>query len=166
VVLMSDNLRDIGMLSDTVNFAKLLTISTELLNHLKASPTAAALPGKSAIYDWRVDLDLASMLYARDHVFVGDFAAHLRLDSSPQFGKDYLMGECDIVRCLVELDVSKIMTRLLVTQCVGVKASSTAHKYSKLGRMTSLEASNPAEFNLQVYSMLTDMGTNAEFVCF
>jgi hypothetical protein len=38
------------------------------------------------------------MLWARRHVFVGQYGAHVRLDSSPQFGKDFLMGETDVVR--------------------------------------------------------------------
>ena len=44
-------------------------------------------------------MDWASMLYAREFYFNGDhqWFCHLRLDSSPQFAKNYLLGELDKV---------------------------------------------------------------------
>ena len=58
-----------------------------------------SVPKQATLYHYRVDLDLASMLWARKYRFglEAKWVVHCRIDSSPQFGRDFLMGECDIV---------------------------------------------------------------------
>jgi hypothetical protein len=74
-------------------------------------------------------LDLASILFARTAWFPdgGNFACHLRLDSSPQFGKDYLNGEADIVFLdnlrSWEQAAALLIIRMLVSQLIGARAS-------------------------------------------
>lgn len=89
------------------------------------------VPSKSSLYSHRINLDLATMLFARKkhfHVSSGlPWCVHIRTDSSPQFGKNYLNGEADILK-LDQIhtfsDVPKALcTRMLVTQLVGSRAS-------------------------------------------
>ena len=55
------------------------------------------LPRKTLLYGFRLNIDYACMLWAREHLFHEDleFRTHLRLDSSPQFNRNYLVGEVD-----------------------------------------------------------------------
>ena len=59
------------------------------------------MPQRSSLYNYRLYVDYCSMLYARDHVFPTgpsadiEWCTHFRLDSSPQFGRNYLVGELD-----------------------------------------------------------------------
>lgn len=70
---------------------------------------------------------------------------HCRLDSSPQFGKDYFMTECDIFRpSSVQSwkDISAegvLVTRLLVGQGLGARASGVVVKTEKVLHQLALE---------------------------
>lgn len=98
------------------------------------------VPGKSTLYLYRVDLDLASMLFARRHRFAlaTPWYCHCRCDSSPQFGRDYFMSECDLfypagVNSWEDVSGDGILvTRLLVGQTVGSRAAGVAAKTRKL----------------------------------
>ena len=59
-----------------------------------------SIPKKSILYKYRIDLDLATMLWARKNIFnlQSNWFVHARLDASLQYGKDYFMTECDIFR--------------------------------------------------------------------
>lgn len=72
-----------------------LVLHPDLADHMKAQPIR--LPKKTLLYGFRLNIDFASMLWAREHLFNSDaeFRTHLRLDSSPQFNRNYLVGECD-----------------------------------------------------------------------
>ena len=56
-------------------------------------------PSDTTLYRNRIMVDLASMVYAQRFVFNRDrrWALHIRADSSPQFGKDYLVIMCDYI---------------------------------------------------------------------
>ena len=61
------------------------------------------MPRKTTLYDFRLNVDFCCMLYAREYVFTPggagvDWFTHFRLDSSPQFARNYLVGELDILR--------------------------------------------------------------------
>ena len=107
-----------------------------------------SVPKHSTLYHYRVDLDLASMLWARKYRFglEAKWVAHCRIDSSPQFGRDFLMGECDIVYLAGVgswMDIGKegvLYTRLLVGQMVGARASGSMVKPRKLLHALSLES--------------------------
>jgi hypothetical protein len=122
-------------------------------------------PGKSTLYEYRITLDLCSMLFARTRWFSEGIltALHIRLDSSPQFGRDYLLAECDIVFILDALDLMSlalaVFCRLLVAQCVGARASNAAVKASKLLHMLALESEKLMVSVLRVHSVLCDFGT-------
>ena len=87
------------------------------------------------------------MLWARKHVFglSMPWFIHCRLDSSPQFGKDYFMTECDIFRpSSVQSwkDISAegvLVTRLLVGQGLGARASGVVVKTEKVLHQLALE---------------------------
>ena len=58
------------------------------------------LPKRTLLYEYRLNCDFVSMLWARDYLFkVGPgepkWHTHLRIDSSPQFNKNFLVGEVD-----------------------------------------------------------------------
>ena len=57
------------------------------------------LPKRTLLHTFRVNLDWAAILYVRDHVYTEqtEWYGHLRLDSSPQFAKNYLLAELDKV---------------------------------------------------------------------
>lgn len=104
------------------------------------------VPKKSTLYSWRVDFDLASMVFARMTKFNMDkvWRVHIRLDASPQFGRDWLMGEVDLM-CLegaktwADLQAAgRLQTRLLVCQTLGARAAGVAVKTKKLLHMLSL----------------------------
>ena len=104
-VLLSDNLRSIhasepDLLATVVKQSLSVCLHEDLYAHL--SKWQLRLPKKSVLYDWRRNIDFCCMLYAREFVFpvvpagaVGARCTHFRLDSSPQFSRDYLVGELD-----------------------------------------------------------------------
>ena len=106
-----------------------------------------SIPKKSILYKYRIDLDLATMLWARKNIFnlQSNWFVHARLDASLQYGKDYFMTECDIFRpddVQTWNDVAKpghLVTRLLVGQGLGARASSVIVKTQKLLHQFSLE---------------------------
>ena len=56
------------------------------------------VPQKSVLYEFRQCVDYCSMLWAREHLFhssLQPWFTHLRLDSSPQYARNYLVGELD-----------------------------------------------------------------------
>ena len=56
------------------------------------------MPRKTTLYQFRQNVDYCSMLWARKHLFAAGlprWVSHLRLDSSPQFARNYLVGELD-----------------------------------------------------------------------
>jgi hypothetical protein len=112
------------------------------------TPKEIKIPKKTMLYKYRIDLDLASMLWARKHIFSlsgSPWYIHCRLDASPQFGTDYFMTECDIIypkSVHTWEDIRKegtLVTRLLVGQGLGARASGTTVKTQKLLHQLSLE---------------------------
>lgn len=107
------------------------------------------VPRHSTLYKYRVDLDLCSMLFARKFRFPVHLSwyCHLRLDSSPQFNKDYLMSECDIFyagdgEVSEWSDISRdgvLLTRLLVGHMVGARSAGTIFKAKKLLNALTLD---------------------------
>lgn len=90
------------------------------------------------------------MLFARSHRFGLDIPwyLHCRLDSSPQYGKDYFMAECDIfyptkvqpVKTWKDVAVPGVIhTRLLVGQTLGARASGVIVKTQKLLHQLALD---------------------------
>ena len=119
--------------------------------------------------EFRINIDWASMLYAREFVFTEKewWIGHLRLDSSPQFAKNYLVGEIDKVCCShanpssdTVLDDIQIVVRLLPLQVLGKLAANTAYKTRSCNHMLNLECdSGLARFRLR--SLMSDMGVES-----
>lgn len=105
------------------------------------------MPKHTALYKYRVDLDLATMLFARKHDFglSASWFAHVRLHSSPQYGRDYLLSECDLfypTHVQSWDDVSRegvLKSRLLVGQMVGARAAGVIVKTKKLFHALELD---------------------------
>ena len=126
----------------------LLTLSGPLATHIvqELESPKFRLPSSSLLYDSRITFDLASMLWAREMIFsrsadrLKPWIVHLRTDSSPQFGRDYLVVQCDVVRYGRNTSESSISKRLLPIQCVGSRAGKASQKLSKLVHALSLES--------------------------
>lgn len=146
-----------------------ISLHEDLVKHLKDQ--TLRLPKRTALYDFRLNVDWASMLWARQFVFNKDnveWRAHLRLDSSPQFNRNYLVGEVDWIdlsnvssslpeTALQDVDIK---VRLLPLQILGKAATSTAFKARATLRMLSLE-SDVEVSRLRIYSLLSDFGVEA-----
>lgn len=75
-----------------------LTLHADVADHMVRQ--GIRLPKRTLLYEYRMNVDWVAMLWARDHVFAADgvkWHCHLRIDSSPQWGKNYLVGEVDRV---------------------------------------------------------------------
>ena len=80
-----------------------ICLDDDLASHVLAGDFR--MPKKSILYQFRQNVDFCSMLWARRHLFSSDLPpwhTHLRLDSSPQFARNYLVGELD------RIDISKV----------------------------------------------------------
>lgn len=106
------------------------------------------MPKKSSLYLYRINLDLATMLFARSHRFslATTFYVHCRLDASLQYGRDYFMSEVDIVypshvKTWKDLALPGVLyTRLLVGQTLGARSSSATIKTKKLLHQLALDS--------------------------
>ena len=101
-----------------------ISLHPHLAEHICQQPVR--LPKRSSLYDFRLSLDFASMLWCRENLMnpARKWTGHFRLDSSPQFNKNYLVGELDVL-CLEKVtptDLSGVFqsvelhTRLLPLQ--------------------------------------------------
>ena len=74
-------------------------LCADLAEHLRAQADKIRLPKKTALCDFRLLKGYASMLHARETLFnpESEFWLRTRLDSSPQYNGNYLVGECDVV---------------------------------------------------------------------
>ena len=126
-----------------------MVLHPELGQHFRGQDLT--VPSKSSLYRYRIYTDLASMLFCRRTLLAaqGHFCLHVRLDASPQFGKEYLNGEADILRIvdgettvnmLKEAASTRLKKRMLVGQIMGARATSTVHKALKLTHTLSLES--------------------------
>ena len=73
-----------------------LCLEPDLAQHLIQA--GLKVPKKSTLYQFRQNVDYCSMLWAREHLFAAslpEWHTHLRLDSSPQYARNYLVGELD-----------------------------------------------------------------------
>ena len=109
------------------------------------------LPSAATLYRYRISIDLCSMMFCRETLLAasGLFALHVRLDASPQFGKDYLNAEADVIRVaegprleepIPDFIARHMHSRMLVGQVMGARATSTVHKTLKLAHMLQLES--------------------------
>lgn len=145
-----------------------LVMEPELVQHFKDQ---IAMPKRSLLFNYRLYVDYCCMLWAREFVFsasLPDWHTHFRLDSSPQFGRNYLVGELDRI-CLNRVSAADldevfrnidISTRLCPLQILGKQATSTAYKAKSSLRILSLEC-NVDVARRAVRSLLTDMGVES-----
>lgn len=131
------------------------------------------LPKRTCLYNFRLLVDFASMLWSREYFFPSPntgWVTHFRVDSSPQFNRNYLVGEIDKlsmeqVRAPSEhedFDFGSVslVTRLCPLQVLGRQATSTSFKAHSCLRMLGLEA-DPETARNAVRSFLSDMGVES-----
>ena len=100
-VLLADDLRPLttetDLLPQVVDQCLSLALQPELAQHIRAQQVQ--LPKRLTLYEFRLSIDWACMLWAREWLLTAsmDWHCHLRLDSSPQFSRNYLVGELDWV---------------------------------------------------------------------
>ena len=95
-----------------------LVLHPDMAAHVSSQPIR--IPRKSMLYEFRLNIDYVSMLWARQFLFNAhdDFRMHLRLDSSPQFNRNYLVGEIDRISLakVSSLELDAVSSRLNVSQ--------------------------------------------------
>lgn len=164
-VLLADEVRDISRLRHAVIASLKLVLSSELSEHSCSQDLTA--PSKNTVLRSRISVDLASMIHCRDHLLPehGGFVAHLRIDASPQFCREYFVIELDVL-LHSDFDINKSLfetaqsckVRLLPLQQLGTKAASTMHKLHCLTSALRLESASLPTTCANIYSILTDMG--------
>ncbi len=164
----SDQLKGQSHVAQALELARRISMHPRLMD----SVSAPAVPSQAVMCKSAVDLDLFTMVFARDFVFfvpkphlaprtirlvrAGDFNGHLRADSSPQFGRDILVMEIDIFRsvgadlghsCFSKLvwQNVKIEKRLMVMQQIGQRAGKFPDKLKKLRNSLWCEAGGSTE---------------------
>ncbi|CAE7661592.1 unnamed protein product [Symbiodinium necroappetens] len=110
--------------------------------------------------------------FAREYVYGDrdDWIMHVRVDSSPQFNRDYLVSEVDVVSLdktfSSELDTAMqdvgFATRIMPLQILGRRATNTAYKYRALLRALRLEVGSEDLIKARTFSMLHDMGVESK----
>jgi hypothetical protein len=116
--------------------------------------------------------NVADFRFAREFIYIeaNPWCLHVRVDSSPQFNKDYLVSEVDVVdlgscfsaRSKDALRNIKFTTRIMPLQILGRKATNTVYKYRALLRALSLEVGKPDLIKSRTYSILHDMGVESK----
>lgn len=163
-VILSDRIVDPRFFEECVQGSLTIALSKDLHAHVLSQ--GLQLPAHSTITRWKVDLDLASMLWSRIHVLTNGVQTHIRCDCSPQGGRDFMVTVLDVLPplCVSWKQVAaQIQVRMLPVQFLGSRASSLAHKFNALMRQISLECGNTKDFLRGVRSILTDMGTESGF---
>ncbi len=92
--------------------------------------------------------------------------APVRIDSSPQYGRDFLMAELDVlytnnVTAWADIGPQQLITRLLPGQTLGARSSGLAHKTRKLVHMLALESERLNVTLTRCCSILSDWGVEA-----
>ena len=161
-VILADRIKVLEDMPTVIKESLSMVVHPDLLSHL--SPAVCA-PSKATLYEYRVKLDMASMLFCRDQYLTREkgWHCHIRLDSSPQYGKDFLLAEMDIVKDSLQWsDVGpNITTRILVGQSLGSRATSFAVKARKTLHMLSLESASLSVTLTRVRSILFDWGVES-----
>ena len=131
------------------------------------------LPKRTCLYNFRLLVDFSSMLWSREYFFPSPntgWVTHFRVDSSPQFNRNYLVGEIDklsmesvkapLMHEALDFDSVSLVTRLCPLQILGRQATSISFKAHSCLRMLALEA-DPETAREAVRSFLSDMGVES-----
>lgn len=135
------------------------------------------VPSAAVICRSRIELDMASCIYAREHLLNPKckWILHLRCDSSPQGGRDFFVVEYDHcnLQCqkpfvantpifeLLSQRRFNIENRILPLSVIGARAASSLHKAQKLLDVLSMESANLSVSVSRVYSLLSDYGAES-----
>lgn len=157
------------MLRNPDDFGRMLDVSATLIlkpaaaDFIKRQRAQHPTPHKTTLNTWRVDVDLACMVHSRNHVLVKQRVAglHLRVDSSPQGGRDFVIIEIDVAGHEMTSWPTSVYTRVLPPQCVGSRAGSAAAKLDRLRFTASLECSDLDMFYSSCRTILTDLGAQS-----
>ncbi|CAE6937046.1 RSN1 [Symbiodinium microadriaticum] len=166
-VLMCDTLTEPSMLPSAMLHSCRMLMRPIMYQHFKQELMQSRLPQAPCLYDARITFDMCSMLWAREHLLSlkadreKPWVLHLRCDSSPQFGRDYLVLQADYVQYGIDAATTVIQKRLLPIQCVGSRAGSEAHKLDKLLHSLTLESEQVSFTAERVASLLTDFGVES-----
>ena len=126
---------------------------------------ALRIPSTSLLYDSRITIDMATMIYARKYLLTEKnpkrWILHVRADSSPQYGRDYYVPAADLVYYGENAATTEIHKRLLPIQTVGSRAGSAHQKMDKLIFSLTLESNHVSwlfhfPFRLNSNSMAED----------
>ena len=135
------------------------------------------VPSAAVICRSRIELDMASCIYAREHFMnpAKKWAIHVRCDSSPQGGRDFFVVEYDhcSMDCPKPFKANRpvfellsegrfaIANRILPLTVIGARAASSLHKTQRLLEVLAMESSNLTVSTNRVYSILCDFGAES-----
>ena len=133
------------------------------------------LPARRTIQDFAVTADFCSMLWCRKHLMNStcSWRIHIRIDSSPQYARDYCITEIDYIDLSkfvnTTLGISfdnalaclRIVPRLSPLQVLGSKATTTLHKFKALQRQLSLESWSAEHTCRMTATIVCDMGAES-----
>lgn len=120
-----------------------MILEEPLAEYMISSVQDLRLPSPALLYDTRISIDIATMLFARETIFsqaAGEWVLHLRADSSPQFGRDFLVVQGDVVTYGTDAQTTSIVKRLFPLQCVGSRSAGAHQKLEKLLFALTLES--------------------------
>ncbi len=143
--------RGCGILRNTVLFWNTfrsleLVFMGQLAGDALQSFSTMRLPSPALLYDARITIDMCSMLFAREVILsraaerARPWIIHLRADSSPQFGRDFLVSQLDYVQFGTSCRDTVITKRLLPMQCIGSRSAGSHQKLEKLLFALTLES--------------------------
>lgn len=166
-VLLCDSIREPSLLREVVGRSLMVSLKADLAKCFLQQMKNKRLPSASLLYDARINLDMACMLYAKQFWFSKSadeqnrWICHVRCDSSPQYGRDYLVTQLDYVVVGIDYTSTTISKRLMPLQCVGTRSGSAAHKLEKIKFCLGLESEDLSFTADRVFSILTDFGTES-----
>ena len=170
-VLLCDNLRDLSDLKSAIDQSLRIVLDQVLAESLRAQLQAWKVPSEPTVYRHRLWLDLCAMVFSRPVVFSESalWSCHLRADSSPQFGKDYLVVEADKVDLEAVSNSTTLMDmkhhvhrRILPLQLIGERAASAEQKSFRLTLALSADTPDTSMTLLRCSSLAFDMGVEAK----
>ncbi len=129
------------------------------------------LPSSALLYDARISTDMCTMLFAREVLFSQDadrkqpWIVHIRADSSPQFGRDFLISQLDYVQFGTSCKDTVITKRLLPIQCIGSRSAGSHQKLEKMLFALTLESESATWLKLPSLTMFLSNYTDLLTCC-
>lgn len=172
-VLLGQKCRNAKDLEVTLERGVRVACSVPLAEHLEQQLyKPGALPCSSACQKWVMEMECATMVFAREKLFAAanfseGLQLHLMADSSPLHGRDFLLTELTLVPKADNWQAvaGQLQSRMLPIQSLGLRSSALSHKLRKLRHCFLLEVGEQCldQFRASIRTVLLDQGTESGF---